>query len=71
MRRVWHESMSNGKPCEAHHIPEDICARCKGAIEERQRIIGLVQLAHPKGHNEHPKPLCSICVLIDRIAEQS
>lgn len=39
MRRVWHENMSNGKPCEAHHIPEDICARCKGVAEERERLL--------------------------------
>ena len=34
--------MSNGKPCEAHNIPVDICARCRGAAEERERIIALL-----------------------------
>jgi hypothetical protein len=36
--------MTNGKPCEAHNIPSDICARCKGAAEERERIIGVIKL---------------------------
>jgi hypothetical protein len=36
--------MSNGKPCEAHHIPEDICGPCNAAAEERQRIIGVIEM---------------------------
>jgi len=40
--------MSNGKPCEAHHIPTDICARCKGAAEERQRVIELIEKSFPE-----------------------
>ncbi len=42
-----------------------------GLKSERERIIALVELAHPKGHNAEPKPLCSTCVLIARITEQS
>ena len=37
--------MSTRKPCEAHNIPADICARCKGAAEERERIIALIEMA--------------------------
>ena len=40
--------MSNGKPCKAHHIPTDICARCKGAAEERQRVIELIEKSFPE-----------------------
>ena len=35
--------MSNGKPCKAHNIPVDICARCRGAAEERQRILEILK----------------------------
>jgi hypothetical protein len=31
--------MSNGKPCEAHNMPRDICARCVGAAQEQDRIV--------------------------------
>ena len=34
--------MSNGKPCASHQIPVDLCTRCKGAAEERERIIALM-----------------------------
>ena len=40
--------MSNGKPCNAHHIPTDICARCKGAAEERERIVELIEKSFPE-----------------------
>jgi hypothetical protein len=33
--------MTNGKMCEQHNIPEEICARCAGTKEERERIISL------------------------------
>lgn len=35
--------MSNGKFCKPHGIPENICARCVGAREERERIIALLE----------------------------
>jgi len=41
-------NMSNGKPCEAHHIPADICGPCKSAAEERQRIIELIEKSFPE-----------------------
>jgi hypothetical protein len=34
--------MSNGKPCEAHNMPRDICARCVGAAQEQERILQLL-----------------------------
>lgn len=34
--------MSNAKPCERHGIPVNICSACRGAAEERQRIIALL-----------------------------
>ncbi len=43
VRYLRSTSMSNGKPCEAHHIPADICARCKGAAEERDRIVQMMK----------------------------
>jgi len=38
-----------------------------GVSAERDRIIELVKVSHPKGHNDQPKPLCSTCVLMERI----
>jgi len=31
--------MSIGNPSEAHIITRDICARCVGAVEERDRLL--------------------------------
>ena len=31
--------MSLGKQCANHGIPETICSACKGAAEERERIV--------------------------------
>ena len=35
--------MSNGKPCTNHSIPENICAACRGAAEERERILEILR----------------------------
>lgn len=42
-----------------------------GVAAERGRILELAKQSHPKGHNVEPKPLCSSCVLIDRINGQA
>jgi hypothetical protein len=54
--------MSNGKPCEAHSIPVDICARCRGASEERERIIEILRNLHEKNNCDPMLEFCSACV---------
>jgi hypothetical protein len=34
--------MSLGKQCANHGIPETICSACKGAAEERTRILEII-----------------------------
>jgi hypothetical protein len=44
--------MSNGKPCEAHNMPVDICARCTGAAEEYARIMALLDAHMERMQND-------------------
>jgi hypothetical protein len=47
--------MSNGKPCTNHNIPENICAACRGAAEERKRIVDkLTEFARIMADDDQP-----------------
>ncbi len=39
--------MSLGQPCDRHNIPTSVCSLCKGANEERERILANIIAAYP------------------------
>ena len=46
--------MSNGKPCVAHNMPRDICARCVGAKQEYERLMAILH-KHMVSNQNEPK----------------
>jgi hypothetical protein len=52
--------MSLGKPCYRHTIPENICVACRGAAEERNYIITLLDAYCDSNHSALDSCECGI-----------
>ena len=55
-------------PYDEFHVAHPLYL--KGVEQERQRIMPIARAAHPAIHNESPRPMCPVCIMITRIDPQ-